>query len=360
LSVLLVVVLGVVVSGLWVPPTHPEPDRLIVFQLEDPPVPLPQVVVDQLIRQNVGFMDVTDHADEDKQLAVKHTIAFPDGPTHQEEVNRLIGQVQVDLAKENLATLSSFFTRYYRSTTGQQSSIWVYNKTIEYSNNRTDINVTQFVHSNYNQRSVIARIEGSDPALPTVILSAHQDSINSRNPASGRSPGADDDGSGTITILEAFRVLAAHNFKPKHPIEFQWYAAEEVGLFGSQDIASSYRRANKQVYGAFQLDMTGYYTTAQRAIRVINDYVSADLTRFTRTLIDEYLNVARRDSTCGYACSDHASWTRSGYAAATTFEAVTVPTIHSATDDLPGIKWDQAQEFINYAVAYAVELSHGP
>jgi len=162
-----------------------------------------------------------------------------------------------------------------------------------------------------------------------------------------------------VTILEAFRILAGQNFKPRHPIEFQWYAAEEVGLFGSQDIASSYRRANKQIYGAFQLDMTGYYTQSQRAIRVINDYVSADLTRFTRTLINEYLNVAFRDSTCGYACSDHASWYRSGYAAATTFEAVTTPYIHTADDDMGDIKWDQVQEFVNLAIAYSVELTHG-
>lgn len=51
-------------------------------------------------------------------------------------------------------------------------------------------------------------------------------------------PGADDDGSGTVSILEAFRVLADSGFIPANgPVEFHWYAAEEGGLLGSQAIA---------------------------------------------------------------------------------------------------------------------------
>jgi leucyl aminopeptidase len=52
------------------------------------------------------------------------------------------------------------------------------------------------------------------------------------------SPGADDDCSGTVSILEAFRVLATSGFIPENgPVEFHWYAAEEGGLLGSQAIA---------------------------------------------------------------------------------------------------------------------------
>lgn len=51
-------------------------------------------------------------------------------------------------------------------------------------------------------------------------------------------PGADDDCSGTVSILEAFRILAETGYVPRFgPVEFHWYAAEEDGLLGSQDIA---------------------------------------------------------------------------------------------------------------------------
>jgi hypothetical protein len=38
--------------------------------------------------------------------------------------------------------------------------------------------------------------------------------------------GADDDGSGSVTILEAYRALIAADFRPVRPIEFHWYSAE--------------------------------------------------------------------------------------------------------------------------------------
>ena len=39
-------------------------------------------------------------------------------------------------------------------------------------------------------------------------------------------PGADDDGSGSMSILEAYRALLAADFHPSRTVEFQWYSAE--------------------------------------------------------------------------------------------------------------------------------------
>ena len=69
----------------------------------------------------------------------------------------------------------------------------------------------------------------------------------------GRSPGADDAGSGTVTLLEAFRILSAAGFRPRHPLEFHWYALEEVGLVGSAELASRYRDEGREVYGMMEV-----------------------------------------------------------------------------------------------------------
>ena len=63
-------------------------------------------------------------------------------------------------------------------------------------------------------------------------------------------------GSGTVNLLEIFRVLTEADYAPKTPVEFQWYAGEEAGLLGSQDIATQYAEDNKEVYAMLQLDMT--------------------------------------------------------------------------------------------------------
>ena len=40
--------------------------------------------------------------------------------------------------------------------------------------------------------------------------------------------GADDDGSGSVTILEAYRALIAADFHPERTLEFHWYSAEVI------------------------------------------------------------------------------------------------------------------------------------
>lgn len=88
------------------------------------------------------------------------------------------------------------------------------------------------------------------------VLGAHMDSVNGGSPMNGRAPGADDDGSGTVNLLEAFRVLVSRGFAPSTPVEFHWYSGEEGGLLGSNAIATRYKADGVQVKGALQLDMT--------------------------------------------------------------------------------------------------------
>ena len=83
------------------------------------------------------------------------------------------------------------------------------------------------------------------------------DSINLSSPTSGRAPGADDDGTGLVNLLEAFRALLAAGFKPTTPVEFHWYSGEEAGLLGSQAIATNYKSAGKNVKAFMELDMSG-------------------------------------------------------------------------------------------------------
>jgi leucyl aminopeptidase len=82
--------------------------------------------------------------------------------------------------------------------------------------------------------------------MPVIIIGSHLDSANYEFPLLP-APGADDGGSGTVTILEAFRALVQAGFRPEVPVEFHWYAAEEGGLLGSQDIVSEYVYQRKDI-----------------------------------------------------------------------------------------------------------------
>jgi hypothetical protein len=83
-------------------------------------------------------------------------------------------------------------------------------------------------------RNVIAKIEGADPTLKTqyVIAGGHLDHNGVTNGVVYN--GADDNASGSATVLEVARVLAAAKVQPKRTLIFALWCGEEQGLFGSQ------------------------------------------------------------------------------------------------------------------------------
>jgi len=261
-----------------------------------------------------------------------------------------------------------FYNRYYRSPYGAKSSDWLYKHILDLVKNAADnnldvdVSVRKFPH-NWDQNSIIARFEGYDPKKQNevVIVGAHQDSINMWSPRFGRAPGADDDGSGTVSILEAFRVLVEGKFRPQRPVEFHWYSAEEAGLLGSQAIALEYEKEGKDVVGMLQNDMTGFVGRNKEAFGIVDDYVDKGLTTFITKLIDSYADLPYRLTRCGYACSDHASWRKAGYPSAFAIEgdfSDTNPYIHSPNDVLERLSFEHMLEFSKLSVSFAVELSH--
>ena len=75
-------------------------------------------------------------------------------------------------------------------------------------------------------------------------------------------PGADDDASGTTSILSAFKALVESGFKPTHsPVELHWVSAEEGGLLGSNAIAQDYASRGVKVRAMLQMDMTAVSTS---------------------------------------------------------------------------------------------------
>ena len=141
-----------------------------------------------------------------------------------------------------------------------------------------------------------------------VIVSAHYDSTGGSS--SARGPGADDNGSGVVTLLEALRVLANAGFKPKNTIEFHFYGGEEGGLLGSQAVFSSYKSSRKTVLAVLNQDMTGYSPSGK--ISIYTDYVDSALTAYARVIATAYIGATTSD-VCGYGCSDHASARSNGF-----------------------------------------------
>lgn len=167
-----------------------------------------------------------------------------------------------------LKHMTSYYNRYYGGPTGEESSQWLHDhvaQIIADAPYHTHISLEYFTHS-FPQSSLIARFEPKvrDFSKPLTILGAHQDSANYLFPLLP-APGADDDCSGTVSILEAFRVLATGGYVPQNgPVEFHWYAAEEGGLLGSQDIAA-YKKQEGAHIGAM-MEFVSVFRSGSRSI----------------------------------------------------------------------------------------------
>ncbi|KAJ3411643.1 hypothetical protein HDV05_001908 [Chytridiales sp. JEL 0842] len=319
-----------------------------------------------MVESETHFFDLTDEllmGESFDEVPTPLEFPPPTAASQQDVVRPMIDRVSIDSMVSFLTSLSSFPNRYYKSPTGNNSAQWIFERASEIAaSSESDINVRQFSHPGYDQVSVIARIEGSVPGAPLVVLGGHQDSINRTSPLNGTAPGADDDGTGSTSLYEAFRILAGAGFKPQRPIEFQWYAGEEVGLLGSQNIAQTYRNTSVPVAGMLQLDMTGYAPEGKTPnMAIITDFTDPALTSFLKTLVETYIEDAPwKDRTCGYACSDHASWFRNGFKSCYAFEGIrgeSSPFIHTEKDTIETVNFTHVARFTKLAIAYAIELS---
>ena len=164
------------------------------------------------------------------------------------------------------------------------------------------------VESTTSARNVVATIEGSDPVLKHqyVAIGAHNDHIGTNHSPvdhdslrayngavekikeslpTGKEPtaeqlagikvnvdsirrirqvrrdsianGADDDGSGTVTVAEIAEAFAANRVKPRRSLLFVWHTGEELGLVGSDWFTRHPTVPLDSVVTQLNLDMVG-------------------------------------------------------------------------------------------------------
>ncbi|KAJ6466598.1 peptidase [Mycena vitilis] len=277
--------------------------------------------------------------------------------------------------KANLEHLTSYHTRYYNSETGKASSEWLHAKILGYtaelaSEKQQPLISMESLKHPWKQNSIIVRISPLNAldSDPITIVAAHIDSINMQHVLFA-APGAGDDGSGTVTILEAYRGLLVAGYIPTSPLEFHFYAGEEGGLLGSQAVASSYEAAGKVVRGMIQFDMTAFHKAGTReeiAVIMNENQVDTALSEFLVQVIDRHVDLPSVKAVYPGPpgpSSDHASWKKAGYQSCHALEGQfknTNPNVHTPNDKIdisPEFSFDHMLHFAKLAVAFAIELS---
>jgi len=121
--------------------------------------------------------------------------------------------------------------------------------------------------------NVIGILDGSDPTLrgEYVFLTAHMDHIGIAGAGNGCTArgadsicnGADDDGSGTVGVLEAAQAFASLNPRPRRSVVFMTVSGEERGLWGSDYYTSHPTLPLDSTVADINMDMIGRYYNNQ-------------------------------------------------------------------------------------------------
>jgi len=141
---------------------------------------------------------------------------------------------------------------------GQYVAIGAHNDHIGFDNTPVD-------HDSLRAHNQVIRPSGADsqdhPATAEEQARINQllDSLRKLHPARPDSidNGADDDGSGTVTVLEIAEQFAAARPHPKRSLLFIWHTGEELGLFGSQWFTDHPTVPRDSLVAELNIDMIG-------------------------------------------------------------------------------------------------------
>jgi carboxypeptidase Q len=97
------------------------------------------------------------------------------------------------------------------------------------------------------QWNTVAEIRGTERPGQSVILGAHLDSWD-------LGTGVTDNGTGSMVVLEAARVIARSGLKPKRTIRFILFSGEEQGLIGSRAYAQAHAAEADSIQAVLVLD----------------------------------------------------------------------------------------------------------
>ncbi len=202
---------------------------------------------------------------------------------------------------------------------------------------------TQFLQSS----NVLGIIEGTDKKDEWLIITAHYDHLGKRGDVIYY--GADDDGSGTVSVIEmaeAFAKAKAAGKGPRRSILFMTVSGEEKGLWGSEYYSDNPTISLDKITANLNIDMIGRTDTERMKPDTLNyvyvvgdDKLSSELkpiseaanTKYTKLVLDYKYNDPN-DKDRIYYRSDHYNFARKGVPIIFYYDGMLKADYHKPTD----------------------------
>lgn len=219
-----------------------------------------------------------------------------------------------------------------------------------------------------DSENIWAFIEGSEKPNEIVVVSAHYDHVGIKNGQVYN--GADDDGSGTVAILEiakAFQKAKAEGHGPKRSVLVLHVTGEEHGLHGSRFYSENPLFPLTNTVADVNIDMIGrhdeFHSDSDYIYLIGSDYLSTDLQNICVAankdlqLKLDYKYNDRNDPNRFYYRSDHYNFAKHNIPSVFLFSG-THADYHQPGDDVEKIEFDYLLKRTKYAFAIAWELAN--
>jgi hypothetical protein len=225
-------------------------------------------------------------------------------------------------------------------------------------------------------RERVARATGARRPTPQQLagVKVNVDSLRALRPARSDSikNGADDDGSGTVVMLELAEAFAAMPVKPKRSLLFVWHAAEEIGLRGADHFTANPTVPMDSIVAQLNMDMVGrggaddiagggpdyiQLVGSRRLSRELGDLVEAVNARQSQPFKFDYSFDADGHPERIYCRSDHAMYARYGVPV-TFFHTGLHPDYHQVTDEPQYIDYPKMARIAMLVHDVTVELAN--
>lgn len=309
-----------------------------------------------------------------------HSTAIAEQPVNYRETRELLNAINPQNMWDNLTALSQFPNRSSLDPHGVDAANWIKHQLEILIKNSARKDVTVYTVNAYasgeedlpgipKQPSIILKI--GDSNQPAIVIGAHMDTPPSYT-NEDRMPGADDDGSGVVALLEESRVLLNSNIQFQKPVYLVFYAAEEIGLEGSMFVVEDFKKKKIAVDAVMQMDMIGQRhfknpTLWLGSSRPDDEAPSAPtnsslLSDKAIMLGKTYLNVPVVESEMD-GISDHHSWMRDGIKTILLHDACNANQPgceryeHTAEDTMDKLSLEHIANYLKLVIAFTVEMA---
>jgi hypothetical protein len=206
-----------------------------------------------------------------------------------------------------------------------------------------------------NASNVLGVIEGTDKKDEFVFITAHYDHIGIS--ANGQiNNGADDDGSGTVSIMqigEAFAKAKAEGKGPRRTVVIMAVSGEEKGLWGSEYYSDNPIYPLEKTTVDLNIDMIGRIDTERMKDDSLNyvyvvghNKLSSDLPIINEAANNKYTGLVLdykfddpKDPNRIYFRSDHYNFARKGVPVLFFYDGMLKSDYHKPGDDVEKIYW---------------------